>query len=299
VQDSLRAGSWFFTFGTRVDHWVNRDGFSMRSPVNGPASLSDFPDRSETALSPRFSISHSFESGLSVGGSVYQAFRAPTLNELYRGFRVGNVVTSANADLRAERLTGGEVGMGLRKFSERLTFRTNLFWSDIKDPVANVTVTTSPFLITRQRQNLGSIRAQGLELSGTLKLMSQWEVSSEYLLTSSKVLRFPANRGLEGLWVPQVPRNEVNFQVSYYDKRWTAGVQGRFIGRQFDDDQNLLALRKFLTMDAEVSRTLSPNIKVFVAAQNLTGVRYEISKTPVTTVGPPFLVRVGTRFTFR
>ena len=31
------------------------------------------------------------------------------------------------------------------------------------------------------------------------------------------------------------------------------------------------------------------------AFENLTGQRYEVGKTPVTTLGPPFLARVGIR----
>ena len=44
-------------------------------------------------------------------GSGYRSFRAPTLNELYREFRVGNTDTLANPDLRSETLTGGEAGV--------------------------------------------------------------------------------------------------------------------------------------------------------------------------------------------
>jgi outer membrane receptor protein involved in Fe transport len=295
AQDTVQFRSWVVNVGTRFDRWTNRDGFSNRIPVTGFSTLMNFPERSETAWSPKLSVSRQFENGLSVGGSIYRAFRAPTLNELYRGFRVGNVVTTANASLSAERLTGGEFGGSFHGLSDRLTLRTNLFWSVIDDPVANVTLSTTPVLITRQRQNLGAIEAQGLEVSGTMRLSKRWEVSSEYLLTSSKVLRFPANLLLEGLVVPQVPRNQVNLQITYVGTKWSAGVQARFVAQQFDDDQNLLLLKNFFTLDAEASRRISSRVSMFFAAQNLTGVRYEVSKTPVLTVGPPVLFRVGVR----
>src|SRR4030095_7455959 len=105
------------------------------------------------------------------------------------------------------------------------------------------------------------------------------------LLTSSKVLRFPANLLLEGLVVPQVPRNQVNFQITYVATKWSAGAQGRVVGQQFDDDKNLLHLKEFFSLDAEVSRKVSSRVSMFLAAQNLTGVRYEVSKSPVLTVG--------------
>ena len=288
--DSVRFGSWVFTAGARVDRWRNYDGFSNRTL---------FGDRSETAFSPRVSVLKKFGDGVSVTGAFYRGFRAPTLNELYRNFRVGNVVTNANAGLTAERLTGGEAGVGLQPFGESVFIRGNIFWNVIDDSIANVTLSTTPALITRQRQNLGAIRARGVELSAILKPNRHWELAGEYLLTDSTVLRFPANRALEGLLVPQVPRNQFNFQVSYADRGWTAAAQGRLASKQFDDDVNTLPLRRFFTLDAELSRSVSEQVRLFIALQNLTGVRYEISSTPVFTVGPPVLFRAGVRVSLR
>ncbi|HEU4872503.1 MAG TPA: TonB-dependent receptor, partial [Pyrinomonadaceae bacterium] len=294
--DAVRGRSWLLSFGARFDRWLNSRGFSDRIPVVGVPALNDFADRSETAFSPRISLLKRFDHGLSFSASAYRAFRAPTLNELYRNFRVGNVVTNANAALRAERLTGGEVGVGLQKFRERLFVRGNFFWIQIDDSVANVTITTTPALITRQRQNLGAIRARGVEVAAIGKFARHWEVAGEYLLTDSTVLRFPANPGLEGLLVPQVPRHQFNFQFTYANAEWLVGAQGRFVGRQFDDDQNTLPLQRFFTLDAEVSRAVSERVRLFVAFQNLTGSRYQISSTPVFTVGPPVLFRLGIRY---
>jgi outer membrane receptor protein involved in Fe transport len=288
--DSIRFKSWFFNLGTRVDRWRNYDGFANQNP---------FPERSETAFSPRVSVLKRFDNGVSLSASAYRAFRAPTLNELYRNFRVGNVVTNANSGLSAERLSGGELGVGIETLNQRMFIRGNVFWSQIGDSIANVTLTTTPALITRQRQNLGAIRARGVELAAAVKPNRHWEMSGEYLLSDTTVLRFPANHLLEGLLVPQIPRHQLNIQLSYNDGKWTAATQGRFVSKQFDDDLNTLPLKRFFTLDAEVSRSLSEQLRLFVAVQNLNGSRYEISSTPVLTIGPPALVRAGFRLSLR
>src|SRR5216684_3329430 len=128
-----------------------------------------FADRLATDFSPPISLLRTCKS-IAVTASFYRAFRAPTLNELYRSFRVGNVATNANPTLRPERLTGSEAGASVQTWSERLTIRGVAFWSEIVDPIANVTLTTTPSLITRQRQNLGRIRARGLEVSTKARL---------------------------------------------------------------------------------------------------------------------------------
>ena len=172
AQDAfLFASNWLLTYGGRVDTWFNTDGFMNRTPLpTGSLTSLAFPNRTESAFSPRISLAHSFKHGITASASVYRAFRAPTLNELYRNFRVGNVLTNANPALTAEILTGGEAGLSLQRWNNRLTIRGNFFWSEIDDPDANVTLSTTPTLITRERENLGSIRAIGAEFSAELRL---------------------------------------------------------------------------------------------------------------------------------
>lgn len=118
--------------------------------------------------------------------------------------------------------------MGVQTFGDVLFVRGNVFWSQINDSVANVTLTTTPTLITRQRQNLGAIRARGVELAAIVKPDRHWEIASEYLLSDTTVLRFPANTRLEGLLVPQIPRHQFNFQVSYTNQGWDCRHAGSF-----------------------------------------------------------------------
>src|SRR5260370_41466996 len=98
-------------------------------------------------------------SNLSLSLSGYRAFRAPTLNELYRSFQQGPVLTKSNPLLRAERLTGAEAGLRATRVSNKIESRGTLFWGDNVDPVPNLTLTTT----THHRQNLGRAPATGLE----------------------------------------------------------------------------------------------------------------------------------------
>jgi len=76
------------------------------------------------------------------------------------------------------------------------------------------------------------------------------------------------------------------------------GVQGRFVGEQYDDDQNTFLLRRFFVMDAMVSHSLRPGVEVFAAAENLLNQRYDVGLTPILSVGPPILARAGIRLQF-
>jgi outer membrane receptor protein involved in Fe transport len=302
AQEMFRfAPRWLLTAGLRLDHWRNYDASSEVRPVAGgtpgTATLTSFPPRAQTAVSPRLSLLHHVTPNVSLSASAYRAFRAPTLNELYRGFRVGNVVTLANQDLLAERLTGVEAGAGLTSADRRYSARAGVFWARVAQPIANVTLDVQPGLITRQRQNMGQIRSRGLEVDWNAALIPDFlDLSGGYQFAAARVRRFPANTALEGLLVPQTARHQFTAQARLRTPGGTlVALQGRAQSGQFDDDQNLLLLEPFFTLDALVSHPVRPGVELFIAAENLTGRRYQVGRTPVLTVGPPVLVRGGVR----
>jgi outer membrane receptor protein involved in Fe transport len=232
-------------------------------------------------------------------GSLYGAFRSPTLNELYRSFRVGNVLTLANENLRRERAAGGEAGARLSFWEDRFDLRASFFSTSVSDPIANVTLTSSPTLITRQRQNLGRTRSLGLEIDSSLRFKRRLDLNVGYLLADARVTSFFVNRSLEALLIPQTPRQSFTFQISYAGaKSYKFGLQGRASGAQFEDDQNLLSLPGFFTLDGYVSRNLNRRLEIFVAGENIFNSRYQVGRTPVVTVGPPALLRVGLKMNY-
>ncbi|MEO8431316.1 MAG: TonB-dependent receptor [Acidobacteriota bacterium] len=294
VADTVSAGpAWTWTAGVRADLWKNADG---RSTTQTPAgvSVTRFPDRIETAWSPRLATVFRASGAVTLTASAYRSFRAPTLNELYRSFRVGNVVTDANAALRAERLTGGEIGVSFGPSGIPIRARTTLFWTEVDDAIANRTLSTTPTLVTRRRDNLGTTRSRGADVELDVRA-GNWKITGGYLFADSTVLDNPAAPELSGLRIPQVPRHQATLQAAFRRGGWTGAVQARAGGAQFEDDQNLLRLRSFFTADAFVSASLGGWCEPYLAAENLTNADVEIGRTPATSLGAPREVRLGVR----
>jgi len=302
AEDVFRIGSkWTLIAAGRFDHWGNFRGVSFRTPLtsSGVAISKNFPDRTDNFFSPRVSLIRSLNRNLTATASIYRAFRAPTLNELYRSFRLGSILTQNNAALRAETLTGGEAGLTVSTLEGKFNVRGTFFCSQTSDPVANVTLSVIPTLITRQRQNLGETRSRGVELDAVARLSNSWQLSGGYAFTDSTVLDFPADTTLEGLRVPQVPQHQFTSELRYFNpSRLIVTLQGRFVGQQFDDDQNLLPLGNFGTMNLLLAREFSRGVQGFLAFENLLNTRYAVGRTPVPTLGPPILFRVGIRLDY-
>jgi outer membrane receptor protein involved in Fe transport len=265
------------TLGARLDSW------------NGGG-------RDVTEVSPRASLLFRATPRLVLTGSGYGAFRSPTLNELYRSFRVGNTVTQANPDLVPERLRGGEAGVSWSRSDGRLRLRAVGFAARIEDPVANVTLSSTPQLVTRRRQNLGGNRSLGLETDGEARLHAHITARLGYGFTAATIESNPPDSSLEGNDVPQVARHQLTFGAVFdHPRLFTLSLQGRVSSRQFEDDQNLLPLDGYFTLDAQVSRRIK-RVRAFAALENVTGERYAVGLTPTPTEGPPFAVRFGLRF---
>jgi outer membrane receptor protein involved in Fe transport len=289
VQDVISLGDRATaTAAIRVDRWRNFDAERVEADVHDRLS-----DRRDHAISPRLGIIWRTSESVWVGASAYRGFRAPTLNELYRGFRVGDVVTLANEELSAERVTGTEAVVRLHRPSVDLEAR--LFRMIVDDAIANVTLSTTPTLITRQRRNLGTTQSRGIELEARARPVPTGEVRIGYLLADSTVTEFAPEPGLEGRRVPQVPRHQLTAGGSWSGDRTTIGVQTRWTSSQFDDDRNQLRLASYFVADLFASYRVGPAVAIFGAAENLFGEEYEIGRTPVVTFGPPRSLRLGVR----
>jgi outer membrane receptor protein involved in Fe transport len=163
----------------------------------------------------------------------------------------------------------------------------------------SITLAATPTLITRQRQNVGRTATRGVEIDAEFVPINDVRFSSSYLFADSRVRAFPGDPTLVGKFLPQVARQQFNFQITYRPAgRFYAAVQARASDGQFEDDLNSLRLRPFFTTDATVGFRLHKNVDIFAAAENLFNSRYDIGLTPVRTVAAPIFLRAGLRLNF-
>jgi len=293
AQDGWRIGDRLdLTLSVRADGWRNYDASRVETVVSTGQHI-DMPleSRTKSSVTPRAALVTRAGHGIVLRASAYGGFRAPSLNELYRPFRVGNVLTEANDALGAERLSGVEGGANGR--TERISWQATAFWSRLGDPISNVTVTSTPALITRQRRNLGRARVAGVELdaewrSSPLRLRTAW------FFVDATVQEFSADPSIVGLRLPQVPPYRGSIQASWRAPwRLDIDLLARVEGERFDDDQNRLRLAPFGVIDVRVAREVN-RVEFFVTAENALDRRYAVQATPVEILGTPRTVMFGT-----
>lgn len=283
---SVEAGALTLTLGGRIDRWRLAAGGLRETTIatGAPVTTTLYPDRDGTEWTGRAGGAWSIATPVTLRAAAYRGWRLPTLNELYRPFRVGADATAANAGLAPERLTGVDGGMTLTP-APNVSVAATLFWNRLRGAIANVTAGTGPgtfpgvgFVaaggVYRVRQNLEAIRSTGLEIDarwshGPLFAQASWSHVDPRVEASG------AAAGLDGLRPAQTPRDLVSTAFGWRKDAAVVSATVRHSARQFEDDVNSRTLAPATTVDGYLALPVTRVVAVEVRAENLFDERVE------------------------
>ena len=293
----------------RYDHWDNVDATLVQTQNDGTVLPFDYPARSNQQLDPKLGVRVRPADWLTLRAAAYRAFRAPTLNELYRSFQVGTIRTFGNANLAPETLWGAEAGLVV-EIPRGLDVRLTGFWNQLDNPILNVTCPPAPgvpvgippvacIAPTRQKQNLGTARIRGIEAGADWQIAPHWAVGVAYTFVDSRVTDAPGNPQLVGKELPQDPRNRASLSASFDDPRLlTVNAQLTYIGQQYEDDVNTLPMGEVFLVDLFAAWHAARFLDLYAAVQNLFDKTYLVGRAGVDTVGQPRFIHGGVRVSF-
>jgi outer membrane receptor protein involved in Fe transport len=296
------------TAALRYDYWANLDGSRFQEFGDASTSTTLYPYRSDGQLDPRVGLRVRAADWLTLRASGYHAFRAPNLDELYRSFQVGTVLTYANPALGPEKLWGWEAGLDATAPGGLAVGATG-FWNELRDPVANVTCLPAPgtpidpattcIAPNRQKQNLGQARIRGVEAKASWRFAPSWSLGAAWLFVDSRVTGAPAAPQLVGNELPQDPRNRASLSLAFDDPRLlTVNAQVTYTGKQYEDDLNTLPMWEVFLVDLYAAWHATRFLDVYAAVQNLFDRTYLVGRAGVDTVGQPRFIHGGVRVTF-
>jgi outer membrane receptor protein involved in Fe transport len=259
--------------GVRAEHWrLSRTDTGADQPLG--------------FVSPRIGFSYKLADDRTLRVSWLTGFRTPTMNELYRSFRVGNTNTLANDALKPETSWGPEAAFTMRR--ERWTARAIAYMTQLNGAVYNRTISNNGTAIVRQRAN-GDARTTGTELEFEWRAARAVSVTTAW---SANNARFTSGE-LDGKRVPQVPRVSGSIGFRADTTRFSAAANLRLIGAQFDDDVNQFELKSASLVDGRAAWRWSRRIELFAALENAFDEEIDTGKTPIRTIGPPRVARAG------
>lgn len=274
--------------GTLLEHGVFGQADAKLGPARFHAGIRhQFTGQGDTFVSPNGGITVGL-GGFRLRAAGYRSFRAPTLNELFRNFRVGDVLTLANPGLRAEHLTGVEAGADWIGEASRVS--VTLFHNELSSLIANATLTVTPSQITRQRQNLASGLSRGFEAA----VRHRWKnvtADAAYLYADARLSIGPR--------LAQVPKQQGTAGLTWSNQSTLVAFGLRAFGLQFDDDINQFKLPGYAALQFAAQQRLRSNLFAQAAVENLLDRRFLVALTPTPNIGAPRLWRVGLRWNGR
>lgn len=296
--------------GGRFDRWTIREGFRREVNIGGSVRSDDrFADRRGSQWTGRAGFGWNIDANFTLRGSAYRAWRLPSLNELYRPFRVGADATAANELLRPEIVKG--IDAAVEVDAGALDLGVTLFRNRLSDAIANVTLGQGPgnfpgvgFVaaggVYRQRQNLDAIETQGIEADASIKLAEGVTARLGYAFVDAEVRGSGVAAPLSGLRPAQVPRHFASATLAYDRAQIAADATLRYIGAQFEDDANSRLLADALTLDLGLSVRITEAFALVLRGENLFDARVEttISSNGIVERATPRTLWLGLRWNF-
>ncbi|MCP5546622.1 MAG: TonB-dependent receptor [Akkermansiaceae bacterium] len=217
------GAAWRATELTRVDASARLDAWWLRDAKRVETALSDGsllrddrpPDRDGIDPSASIELTQALHETLDARVSAGTGFRVPTLNELYRPFRVRDDITEANPGLDPERFFNVEGGL-VWEPCEQLRADAVVFHHWISDAIANVPVTDSAEISAlfgtlppggsgSIRRNVDEARVLGAELGVDWEPDERFLISLRGIWTDTEFTDSSAQPLLEGKPFPQAP----------------------------------------------------------------------------------------------
>ena len=295
----------------RGDHWELNDGL-RRETDRGTGAIrlnSHFENRSDEELNGRVGLRLRATNELTFRGAFFSGFRVPTLNELYRPFRVGNDITEANAALRPEHLLGAEAGFEWQP-TKTVRLAATGFVNHLEDAVSNVTIGFGPgnfdpggFVpaggVLRQRRNVDLVVAPGVETTAEWQIVPSLRARLSYLFTHPTIER-ASDPALEGNLLAQTPEHVLTGGLDWNPTpKWRFGAQARYNSSQFEDDQNSRTLRAFTVCDVIASYEFNQHVSASLRIENVFDQQIETGRSAdgLVSIGAPRLVTLQMRLT--
>ncbi len=282
----------------------------------GPNGTQNFSNHVRTATSPRLGIRYDVFKWLTFRGNAYEAYRAPTLAELFRQSSVEDLVLLPNPRLEPEFFYGVDGGFAM-KLIPGLTSSWTGFWGNLHNPINNVVTASNPITgadAERTRENLGRARIRGYQ--SALQYDFDWinwyqwsgyhpklSLTANYLRSEATLTSSPPDPTLVGRRLALVPWDTLSIGLRYSDTMlgdfW---VQEQYQGKQWEDSDNHDLQPSYWVTNMSWSRSLphlsgAPSLDAataYVKVQNMFNNQYIIDLGgDIPKIGTPIMVVGG------
>lgn len=287
VQDAWRfADRWKTVLGLRYEAWKAMDGLrSVTATAGVPAvtttTTAAYPERSESNWSPKAALEFTPNQAWTYRLSLAQAYRFPTVTELFQGNISGNQIINSDPNLKPEH--GFFKDFTVERHFDKATARLSIYEEDTKDILFRQTNTVVVPSVTNY-QNIDHVRVRGIELvyDGREVFLPQLDLSASLAFNDSEILENGTNPATVGNDFYRIPRSRASLVAIYHQNDKLAyTLAGRYSGKQYGSLENtdvnpnaFDGVSDYTVFDAKLTYAVNSHVKLGVGVDNLTDERY-------------------------
>jgi outer membrane receptor protein involved in Fe transport len=282
LEDTYESGRLQVIGGVRGDVVTFADG----TLTTGAKTLGA-PARADRVLSPRAAVRYDVTKTIALRASTGGGFRAPFLNELLRGYRIGNEVYNPNPDLVPER--SSNVGAGIDALVGRGRLSLDYTATRVSNAIEFVSSPTVPDVQTRS--NVAHTQTNGTTLTYTTQVTRCTRLRA---YATSQYARITAGPAYDiGNRLQYVPQAAGDVAVDSGSGALGYGADVGYAGPTFADDRNTEVLPSAILVGAHITRPLGQGAALTLEGTNLNGAH---SLSSIDRYGPPPSIGLRLRF---
>ena len=281
IQDKWQLNPhWALTLGAREEFWVASNGENKTG-----THVANYKNNSEAKFSPKVSISYEPEPAWGFRAAFGQAFRFPTVTELYQQLASGSNILVNNPNLKPEEVVSAELTAERRLMNGLI--RLSFFNEHKYDGLISQTNLVSAGTTSTYFQNIDHIRTYGVELATEWQdvLISGLDLHANATLADAKVLLDSAAPSNNGNRAPRIPKQLYKAVATYHlNNELTLSLGARYSGRQYINLDNsdinpdtYKAASQFFLVDVKANYKFSDRWTASLGVDNITNDKAYVS----------------------
>jgi iron complex outermembrane receptor protein len=266
--------------GLRYEDWHAYSGLNYSA---SPALNTNQPQIVASVVSPKAALAWTISPNWSLTGSWGEAYRMPTVTELYQAITTGTTLTVPNPNLRPERDKSWE--LAAERHTDGGLFRVSYF----EEHIANALLSQSAPLVAGSTtlfsyvQNVERTRARGVELVGDQYdvFVPGLELIGSLTAVDGRIIADSAFPAAVNKFIPQLPILRANLMATYRIDQWSLSLGARYSDRSYGTidnsdpvSQTYQGFAGYLVADARVRYRVDDNWSLSVGVDNLNNDKY-------------------------
>lgn len=224
--------SLYTSIGGRYDYWLGYDYHTSSADI--------VKNNAKSQFSPKATINYLPTNTTTLKASVGQAFRTPTISQLFQSPRTYTDGTkiAGNPNLAPENATSFDIGLEQKiPAVYRGIFKVYYFHTNLSNVIYTPANGGMPL-------NGGRALIKGIETSYKQELPLHFGVLVTYTYTHSKMLKNPSDTSIEGKRLAGIPEHLAFGQIYYDDGRFFGSFGVEYMSKPFSRADNADTISK-------------------------------------------------------